>query len=436
MIAPGSATFPGGSRTGCVSVTPVNMDKVPMSPGFGQQPRFIVTIQPVGTRFNPPARMTMPNVDGLAPRSVTEMYSYDHDLASFVAIGSATVSGDGSTITSDLGSGVIKAGWHCGGNPNSSGSAGTCQQCWKCVGSDCKIDFEQNGRFCTTILQFSGRCTDGHCNAIGQLKIELPTKNQIFRISDAPTMPAINATANILEVQPDPTSTTTFSWTLDITYTGPDGRTTMGSYSTTSNIGGRWNPYDPTTAQMRGGDAALYASAQREQQTLADHTSGIRVLGTNPSRTDVNGLLGGFPATNIACWESLHRLAQFASDGLPLFGGPHGYGVMQLDNPPVSEDGIWNWRTNVADGLALIAQKQQDANGYPARTRARLNNPQIPDFCMDGTIDPATGQQMCMLEGIQRYNGGAYWQWDPIARAWIANPLNDYVTNVLQATCN
>jgi hypothetical protein len=142
-IAPGSATFPGGSRSGCVSVTPVNMDKVPMSPGFGQQPRFVVTIQPVGTHFNPPARMTIPNVDGLAPRAVTEMYSYDHDLASFVAIGSATVSDDGAAITSDPGSGVIKAGWHCGGNPNSTGSAGTCPTCNKCQGSSCVADNSQ-----------------------------------------------------------------------------------------------------------------------------------------------------------------------------------------------------------------------------------------------------------------------------------------------------
>ena len=139
-IIPGSATFPGGSKTGCVSVTPVNMDKVPMSPGFGQQPRFIVTIQPAGTHFNPPARMAIPNVDGLAPRAVTEMYSYDHDLASFVAIGSATVSEDGATITSDAGSGVIKAGWHCGGNPNATGSAGTCPTCKKCQGSSCVAD--------------------------------------------------------------------------------------------------------------------------------------------------------------------------------------------------------------------------------------------------------------------------------------------------------
>lgn len=121
-ILPGAATFPGGSKTGCVSVTPVNPDKVPMVPGFGQQPRYVVTIQPVGTMFNPPAAITIPNMDGLSPNAKTEMYSYDHDLAAFVAIGSATVSPDGSIIASDPGVGVLKAGWHCGGDPSVPGS--------------------------------------------------------------------------------------------------------------------------------------------------------------------------------------------------------------------------------------------------------------------------------------------------------------------------
>jgi 3D (Asp-Asp-Asp) domain-containing protein len=164
-IAPGSATFPGGSRSGCVSVTPVNMDKVPMAPGFGQQPRFIVTIQPVGTHFNPPARMTIPNVDGLAPRAVTEMYSYDHDLASFVAIGSATVSQDGATITSDIGAGVIKAGWHCGGNPNTTGSAGTCPTCKKCEGASCVADSGQDNNTCTGVAGKCSVCKGGTCTA-------------------------------------------------------------------------------------------------------------------------------------------------------------------------------------------------------------------------------------------------------------------------------
>jgi hypothetical protein len=142
-IAPGAATFPGGARSGCVTVTPVNGDKVPMAPGFGQQPRFVVTIQPVGTIFNPPAQITLPNVDGLLPRAVTEMYSYDHDLAAFVSIGTGTVSEDGALIASDPGVGVIKAGWHCGGNPNPVGSAGTCPTCKKCLGTDCVADNSQ-----------------------------------------------------------------------------------------------------------------------------------------------------------------------------------------------------------------------------------------------------------------------------------------------------
>ena len=136
-VPPGSATFPGGSRQGCVSVSLVHGDKVPMPPGFGQQPRFIVTIQPVGTTFNPPAPITLPNVDGLPPRHVTEMYSYDHDLSMFVAIGTGTVSADGSAIASDPGVGVLKAGWHCGGDPNSAGSVGHCNDCAAVSGSQC-----------------------------------------------------------------------------------------------------------------------------------------------------------------------------------------------------------------------------------------------------------------------------------------------------------
>jgi hypothetical protein len=188
-VLPGSATFPGGSKTGCVSVTTVNGDKVPMAPGFGQQPRFIVSIQPAGTVFNPPAPITIPNVDGLKPRSITEMYSYDHDLSEFIAIGTGTVSADGSVIASNAGVGVLKAGWHCGGNPNSTGTAGECGYCATCVGTQCQIasapvppnppqcntyvcsngsptpvgDSSQDGNVCTTPSVSKGICKQGAC---------------------------------------------------------------------------------------------------------------------------------------------------------------------------------------------------------------------------------------------------------------------------------
>jgi hypothetical protein len=165
-IAAGSATFPGGSRSGCVSATPVNGDKVPMAPGFGQQPRFIVTIQPVGTIFSPPAAMTLPNVDGLAPKAVTEMYSYDHDLAMFVAIGTGTVSNDGSVIQSDPGVGVVKAGWHCGGDPNTAGTVADCAVCNICNGTTCVADASQDQNTCMTASVPFGVCMSGNCTPI------------------------------------------------------------------------------------------------------------------------------------------------------------------------------------------------------------------------------------------------------------------------------
>ncbi|WP_445370984.1 carboxypeptidase-like regulatory domain-containing protein [Methylomonas sp. HW2-6] len=137
-VKKGSVTFPDGKKTGKLSVTPVNASKIPMAPPNGMQPQFIVTIQPVGAKFDPPARLTLPNVDGHKPGAQVEMYSYDHDLEEFVAIGLGTVAADGSVIKSNEGVGVIKAGWHCGSQPGGSGCASSPGECQKCVGN-CQI---------------------------------------------------------------------------------------------------------------------------------------------------------------------------------------------------------------------------------------------------------------------------------------------------------
>ena len=110
-IAPNSATFPDGSRSGIVSITAVNSNTVPMPPPNGMQPQLAVTIQPSGTLFDPSAPITLPNLDGLPPGQQIDMYSYDHDLEEFVSIGLGTVSEDGALVTSNPGVGILKAGW-------------------------------------------------------------------------------------------------------------------------------------------------------------------------------------------------------------------------------------------------------------------------------------------------------------------------------------
>lgn len=106
-----SVTLPDGSRVGKVMATQVHADKVPMAPISGALPRLVWTIQPGGTKFDPPARVSYPNVNGLPPGQVTDMFSFDHDLGMFVSIGTGTVSADGSVVVSDPGGGIRKAGW-------------------------------------------------------------------------------------------------------------------------------------------------------------------------------------------------------------------------------------------------------------------------------------------------------------------------------------
>jgi hypothetical protein len=185
QIQPGSVTFPGGGRSGLVSVTVVHSDKVPMVPNFGQQPRLIVTIQPAGARFDPPARLTLPNVEGLAPGQVTEFYSFDHDLGHFVSIGPGTVSDDGTVVTSNVGVGIVKAGWHCCGNPQTSGSPNDCPDCQDCSGPQCV-----NRTLCKTCNETPGSACNGQGQCLtGRQLLSVPVVEQGVGLAIGPALP-------------------------------------------------------------------------------------------------------------------------------------------------------------------------------------------------------------------------------------------------------
>ena len=108
-----SVTFPDGSRIGTLVVSPVTADKLPMAPPAGGA-QFGVpawTVQPAGTRFDPPIEVTLPNASSQPPGDNLPIVQWDHDLGQYVPMGRATVSEDGSVLITDSGSGITKAGW-------------------------------------------------------------------------------------------------------------------------------------------------------------------------------------------------------------------------------------------------------------------------------------------------------------------------------------
>ncbi len=148
-----SVTFPDGSKTGPVVVSPISFDKLPMTPpgGYAGFMAPAATIQPSGTRFDPPVQLKIPNTAGLKPGEKKPVYQWDHDLATFVQMGQATVTEDGAFLITDAGTGISKAGWHPIPNPPppddcpNSGGAPKCDECstmessgGKCPKKSCK----------------------------------------------------------------------------------------------------------------------------------------------------------------------------------------------------------------------------------------------------------------------------------------------------------
>lgn len=147
-IAAGSAQCPDGSLDCAVSITQVHRDKVPMPFPGGVLPPLAWTVQPHGTLFDPPARLTLPNSDGLAPGTIVDLLSFDHDLGQFVSVGPASVSEDGLSLVSDPGFGITKSGW--GGGPSPPPPPICASNCDD--GNMCTRNFCRTG-FCFTIFE-------------------------------------------------------------------------------------------------------------------------------------------------------------------------------------------------------------------------------------------------------------------------------------------
>ncbi len=160
-VAPGSVFNPDGTAySGPLSLSQVHADRVPMAPPHGSLPLMAGTLQPPGLHFNPPVQTQFPNVSGLAPGTVLDIFSYDHDQMDWVSQGPARVSADGSVINSDPGFGISKSGWHFPPPPPPPPKcASACT-----TKNPCKTSACVNGACVESNANEGGDCSDGTSN--------------------------------------------------------------------------------------------------------------------------------------------------------------------------------------------------------------------------------------------------------------------------------
>ena len=122
-LSPNSLIGPDGQPMASgqvgISVVPPSL-VMDMLPAGLLQHTFDITVQAPGVAtFATPATMTFPNVfndptspDYAPPGSKLNFLSFDHTTGKLVIEGTATVSADGKTVTTDPGAGVTHPGWH------------------------------------------------------------------------------------------------------------------------------------------------------------------------------------------------------------------------------------------------------------------------------------------------------------------------------------
>ncbi len=122
LIGPDGQPMAGGQIG--ISTVPPELVRDMLPPGLLQH-TFDITIQAPGVAtFAEPAQMTFPNVFNSPPGTKLNFLSFDHTTGRLVIEGTATVSADGQTATTDPGFGITKPGWHGVTPPGDCGGSG------------------------------------------------------------------------------------------------------------------------------------------------------------------------------------------------------------------------------------------------------------------------------------------------------------------------
>lgn len=244
-------------------------------------------------------------------------------------------------------------------------------------------------------------------------------------ITDEPSMPELEVTAMLDGYSGGEFA---FEWKYVLSWTNtaenPDRtiqKTFEGSEPGLLSTSTSWL-IDWDEAIIGGDNDTLFVSAFTVPRVYKDTViNPFRILGTNPTPEEIrNGLTTHEQI--VVYLETLPKWHHFNTNGFPIFGGPHGYGLMQLDNPTASDEQIWNWRANRTEGQQRLTGKYNRAVDFPNRTRTRY--PGATDFTTDEQI---------WKETHQRYRGGSYWRWIPTDRfnpsgngEWIASPSQSH----------
>ena len=211
------------------------------------------------------------------------------------------------------------------------------------------------------------------------MKFVKPKLNETFTITSTPAWPNI-------AFETDQKGPHIWTWTLVWkTFTK------TGKATTLDNV---WDAL--SVVNDLGGVLTVRADANKIHATIK-----VKIIGTNPSETEVNDYLKsksnveGFD--KIIAQESRYR---HFNKSEPVKSFDNGYGMCQLTIPKPTFQQVWNWKLNIDGGLALFEKKRVVAISHLSQSGRTYTPDQLKS------------------ESVCRWNGGTYHEWDSKGAKW------------------
>jgi hypothetical protein len=253
-------------------------------------------------------------------------------------------------------------------------------------------------------------------NIMAHLTIQIPQGQERFEISAAPAMPTVLAEA-VVSGSTQNLLTTLFRWTARVLFDGrgaPYSRPEPPFNVIKKMTGPNLQILPRDWPRFGGGNLTLRVDAVIDSQPMVAELGGLTITGANPSPSDVRLALGQDTLRRIANQES--GFQQFLGDW-PKFSsdGANGAGIMQIT--PATIEQRWNWRANVAAGIAVFNDRYALTNTYVASMSkstalagliAQYNARRVADkkSALTVTVPPFTEEQR-LRDATRGYNGWA-----------------------------
>ena len=236
--------------------------------------------------------------------------------------------------------------------------------------------------------------------------VSITTRAATWHIDRTPSMPDIRFEARLNNVEHP--GNPLFLWRLDMEFDGRS-RKTYKHVGTGATAVPAWSP-DWGGLLAGASKMTVSVAALVNGQSLTASRSGYKIHGRNPTQAQIFSIATRLEHKAVAWQESSHRqfnAPRHTGIGLPLWGYPDGWGLMQLELrnrvEGWDERELWDWRENMREGVQYLAGRYAEAEGYlNHHYREASNDTNIPDWPSNPTDDPNN----LWDDAFSRYNTG------------------------------